>query len=396
MSRELASLAELAQFSTLLEKIYDAALSPGIWSEVAERVAAWVGANKTLIHTPLQPIETDGIQYSYGISTHLLGRWRTSPHIHGHGVGVVEETGKGVDGKVILGTEEMPTALSDGASSFQAIFGIHDPSQMISGIVFDGRTAALPATVCTSVRGNKQACFDKGDVARYQLLIPHLSRALGVMYRLRQSEQSASASLAALDKLAVGVLLIAPPMDIVFANRAARNILDAADGLYLEHRVHHMDRLVAADPAIQQRIDTALHHAVQGDILDIPHFCRSLTIRRPSERPPYTLQFSALPELNEFDQGISVPRAIIFLSDTSQSVSVAPERLVTLFGLSGAEARLAVALADGEELQSVAGRLGIGLNTAKTQLQSIYAKMNIDNRSKLVRLLFSLRSTLAG
>ena len=66
--------------------------------------------------------------------------------------------------------------------------------------------------------------------------------------------------------------------------------------------------------------------------------------------------------------------------------------LMELYRLSPAEARLAVTLSEGDELAEAAQRHGISLNTAKSQLQAIYAKTGTDNRARLTRLLLSLAS----
>jgi DNA-binding CsgD family transcriptional regulator len=60
------------------------------------------------------------------------------------------------------------------------------------------------------------------------------------------------------------------------------------------------------------------------------------------------------------------------------------ERLRQLYGLTPSEARLAVALTDGETLKSAAERFGISLNTARDQLKSLFRKTNVDRQSGLV------------
>lgn len=57
------------------------------------------------------------------------------------------------------------------------------------------------------------------------LLLPHISRALGVAQRLRGADLKVAACLTALDKLQAGVLLIGRNRAVSFANRAARHLL---------------------------------------------------------------------------------------------------------------------------------------------------------------------------
>jgi DNA-binding CsgD family transcriptional regulator len=178
---------------------------------------------------------------------------------------------------------------------------------------------------------------------------------------------------------------------VVFANRAANELLEQDDGLRLQPLYgRSARRLLAAQAGTQTLLDEAMRQAMTNDLLEIPHFSRSIPIRRPSGRPDYAIQFSMLTEKNEFGQGIATPRAIAFITDPSAAPAPEPEQLIELYRLTPAEARLAIALANGDGLQEVAGQIGISLNTAKTQLQSIYGKTGTDNRAKLTKLLFAL------
>lgn len=60
-----------------------------------------------------------------------------------------------------------------------------------------------------------------------------------------------------------------------------------------------------------------------------------------------------------------------------------------VYGLSGAQERLARHLIDGRDLSCAAGALGISPNTAKTHLQRIYDKTGVRAQPALVRLLLN-------
>lgn len=62
-------------------------------------------------------------------------------------------------------------------------------------------------------------------------------------------------------------------------------------------------------------------------------------------------------------------------------------QLMDLFGLSGAEARLARALCHGDSLEDYAADQGLKLPTVKTQLRSIFAKTGTEKQSSLIRLI---------
>lgn len=62
-------------------------------------------------------------------------------------------------------------------------------------------------------------------------------------------------------------------------------------------------------------------------------------------------------------------------------------QLMSLFGLSAAEARLARALCHGETLEEYAGAQGVKLPTIKTQLRAVFAKTQTDRQVTLVSLI---------
>ena len=63
--------------------------------------------------------------------------------------------------------------------------------------------------------------------------------------------------------------------------------------------------------------------------------------------------------------------------------------LAELFGLTPAEIRLSLALADGGSLRSTAERHMISINTARSQLASIFSKTSIKRQVDLVEMLMS-------
>jgi DNA-binding CsgD family transcriptional regulator len=66
---------------------------------------------------------------------------------------------------------------------------------------------------------------------------------------------------------------------------------------------------------------------------------------------------------------------------------IAQHILDASFGLTPAEARVALGIARGETLASVAEAHGIAVTTAKTHLQSIFIKTGTHRQAELVALL---------
>jgi DNA-binding CsgD family transcriptional regulator len=84
------------------------------------------------------------------------------------------------------------------------------------------------------------------------------------------------------------------------------------------------------------------------------------------------------------------PIAILWLVDTG-TLGAEVDCLRKLFRLTQAEARLTEALADGASLVEAAARIDITRSTAKTHLDSIFAKTGCRRQAQLVRLIACLR-----
>lgn len=91
------------------------------------------------------------------------------------------------------------------------------------------------------------------------------------------------------------------------------------------------------------------------------------------------------------DKGVSgsnAPHTIVCLVFPLGRRRIASTRqLITLFGLSPAEARLARALCHGETLEEYAEAQSVKLPTVKTQLRAVFAKTLTDRQVALVSLI---------
>lgn len=379
----------------LIGRIYDASLDARIWGEVATEVAEIQGAPKALLFSPLTPPAQGGFVYPVGISESALQQWADCYVQHDVWSQAGMAKGLIVEGKVVLDEELVPQEEFLRSVMYREFLSKQDIARVCTGIVYgmaSQEPAMPPPAVMAVYRGLNARAFGERERRTHTLIIPHLSRALGIMYRLRDAELRVAATLAALDRLASGVLLIGEGREVCFANRAAQTLLGAGDGLRLRADGLGRSWLHAASPDAQRAVDAALDACLAPDKLDVPHFSQALTMRRTSGRPGYTLQMSALPRVNEFGTGPQSPQAIVFLSDPARSLQVDEALLRKLYGLTPAECRLAVALCPGETVASVSAQFGVSVNAARCQLQSIFDKTGTRRQAQLVKLMLSLAS----
>ena len=87
--------------------------------------------------------------------------------------------------------------------------------------------------------------------------------------------------------------------------------------------------------------------------------------------------------------GNDLPMAMLLVSSPRQNLISEPE-LSELYGLSPAESRIAIALAQGKRLTALAAEWGLQISTLRTQLSSILTKCEAERQSDLVRLVLSI------
>ena len=81
---------------------------------------------------------------------------------------------------------------------------------------------------------------------------------------------------------------------------------------------------------------------------------------------------------------------IVFVTDPRQVELPAPADLQAQLGLTPAECRVTHGLAQGATYREVAATLGIGEETVRSHVKSIYAKTRTPNKAGLTRLVLSL------
>lgn len=185
-----------------------------------------------------------------------------------------------------------------------------------------------------------------------------------------------------LDRLAHAVILVDQRGHVVRMNQRATEIVAQGDGLLNQHGV-----LRGVRPT-----DTAALHRLIGEAVNSEPGSESaagigLRLERPLHRWPLTALVTRLRSRESAPNGCAV--VAVLVSDPEQSAAIDVSMLRQWFGLTTAEARLAVVLAQGHSLAQGLERLGVGANTARTHLKAIFAKTGTKRQAELVRLLLS-------
>lgn len=229
-------------------------------------------------------------------------------------------------------------------------------------------------------RARKAGRYEPRDIKRFEVLHRHLEKALSIAFRLGSLGTVQKLTTEWLDRITAAVFFLDHSKRIVFANRHAQELQSEADGIRLRAGqitlLHKQD-----DDRLQSLIAQALS----------PIACASenaMRVQRPSGRRPYAVLVGPVSGTYPVLSSIR-PAVCLVITDPERQIPLPAKRLQEVFGLTAAEARLAVLLANGQELRRSAERLGITYGTARVCLYQIFQKTDTRRQAELVRLLLT-------
>jgi DNA-binding CsgD family transcriptional regulator len=232
-------------------------------------------------------------------------------------------------------------------------------------------------------RTRQKGNFNNGHIERFQFLLPHIERAVRIGFRLGTFGATQRASLDVLDGNSRAIIILDRQARVLFANRAALNLVSAQDGIILSPEGLSLQRRID-DRKLQQLIGEALaiSENASGISSGVMH------AYRPSGKRPFSVFVSPLSQ-SSILMTVARPAVCVLIADPERQ-DVLPENVLRkLFGLTPAETRLAVRLARGDALLAVAAELEITYATARTQLGVIFRKTGTRRQGELIKLLLS-------
>jgi DNA-binding CsgD family transcriptional regulator len=245
--------------------------------------------------------------------------------------------------------------------------------------------SASRGVVLTVLGGRRRGAFNEGERARMSMFVPHMRRIVQMKDRMSRAQMRASGLLEIMDRLPYGVLLLGAKLEILEASAAARAVLATRAGIHAKNGVLGFTRSIdERDFARRLREDPT--RARLDD---------TIVIHRGTLRPPLSLVVLPLKPTQE-PWLRPAARWLVLIFDPQTLPPIADQTLRKTFGLSAAEAALARRLASGLTLAQSAAELCISLNTARTQLKSIFSKTGVRTQAQLVRCILNSPAGLAG
>ena len=255
------------------------------------------------------------------------------------------------------------------------------PHQMDDGLFVRLTNGSMPT--CFLVAAPKRSePFDTAErVKLMSALVPHLQQALRTQGHLKDFAQGASDIARAVDSVRHGIAVVGAGSVVIHMNSAAERILKCGDGLCI--RSGSVEASSACTNAeLRRSIAAALLEQEAG-----PRGGNSFLCRRPSGKRPYVVH--VLP-FSPTTENMPAARALIVLVDPEQQREPSTHLLRRVYGLTNAEADVALRVLRGDGLKPICEELSLSMATVKTHLQHVFDKTDTHRQAELVRLLLTI------
>jgi DNA-binding CsgD family transcriptional regulator/PAS domain-containing protein len=231
-------------------------------------------------------------------------------------------------------------------------------------------------------RGKRRRPFAAATGTLQARLMQQLRWAFMLRQRLLQAQGDGPRAWEAWELCPQAVLMLNRRRAVVYANPAARRLLEGPCGLQMRGK-RLLARRAEDDPPLQRLV---------RDALQLGQWSRqaggTLQLREPGGAPGLSVNVHPLNVSREtLALGDAQLAVVVFLFPPPAPPPLSGESLRLRFALTPAESRLALALTQGEGLRRVSETLGISYGTARSQLLAIFGKTGAHRQTALLRLL---------
>lgn len=367
-----------AVLTQLVSGFYDAGMDPKLWPEVLSKLRDAVHADSVAVIAHDFDRAEGQIEHSVGIDTIFVTAYRDFYSRQNTWLQTPEklaQTGQ------VLTSKQLPEEAEFADTDFyrywlrpQNLF-----HQMIGVLDVHGSQISL----LFFARARDKGDFWEDDVEFLFRLLPHLRQGLLAGYAFRRVQENERILLDTLDVMPMGIALLGHSGIVLAANRTAREIIDGEDVIYSGTGGLGL-RLAAGRFRFRDFLAGSTAEALnegEGDI-------HSFVVPRDGNRRPITMLFMPVKD-QPFRRTDRDTVAVLFMADPERPVEIDPRMLVRLYGLSRAEARVAVLLGRGLRLEQAAQHLGLTYETVRKHLKQIFGKTGTDRQAELIRTMTS-------
>jgi DNA-binding CsgD family transcriptional regulator/PAS domain-containing protein len=365
----MGTTVTLDEYSRLVSAIHAAAMTPDHWCDVMQSIQESMGAtgggmivgggaDRSIEYACVPP--GAGEQYSeyYHRFDYVLDAVERGP------VGVIHTGGALV-------------AL-EAHSEFN-----HDwmrPHHMDDGIFVRLTDGSRPTCFLVAAPRRDESYADDARLELFEALVPHMQQALRTQEHVDDLEHAARDVAGAVDGMRHAVIVVGPDTRVVHLNAVAEAMQARHEGPYV-HYGRLRARSASTDDELQKSIRGALGVASPAS------YGSSVVHQRVSSPRPLILH--VVPFTSQTRDGEHA-RALVVVVDPDCQPEPTADLLRRAFGLTKAEADVALLVAQGDGLRPIADELSLSMATVKTHLQHVFDKTDTHRQAELVRLLLAV------
>lgn len=362
-------MVTIDEFSRVVSAIYASSIQPENWTAALTEISRVLGAMGSGVFVGGgDPRSVIAITVPEEVSTRYREHYYTIDC-------VLDAVERGPAGLVRGGPELVALTKH---SEFYADF--MRPFDMCDGLFLRLAVGTTP-TSFLAVAPERSQPFETAERVKFlSALVPHLQQALYTQDHFAELAGSSGDVAAVIDTIRHGIVIVEPNHDVAYLNTIAEQILTAGDGLCMRSK-----RI----EAIRGPTNTDLHSSISRACIAQPNGARngdSLACIRPSGKRPYIIH--VLP-LTTDDH--SAARALVMIIDPELEREPPKMLIMRLFGLTNAEADVALRVMRGDGLKPISEDMALSIATIKTHVHHIFDKTDTHRQAELVRLLLAVQ-----
>jgi DNA-binding CsgD family transcriptional regulator/PAS domain-containing protein len=378
----LQANSELEQFSTVVEKIYDAALDQDLWPTALQSIADLVGADAAGIHfADMEQISmgprnyhTIGFPESFNQKIwEYANVWAVQSGMPFWNAGDVHHLPD------ILPHEELISG-----KFYKEVISKEDQDDYIGMVAVREGSCLVPMTLATK---KATGSFQPRGLKFVKLLSSHICRSAKISFALELKTLQNNILETTLNTIGSGIYLVQRNGRIVFMNESAEKQLARGIGLaILNNRIIPKDQSAAAQFA-----------AAMSDTVD-EISPQAISIALPDESGGMLATIMPLNKgiRHSLTGGDNPAVYAIFVQNPMAPPPNPGEGFAKLYGLTQAESRTLMALSMGQGPQDAAEVLGVSITTIRSHLQHIFTKTSTSGQSDLMQLMMRSAAPIAA
>lgn len=363
----------------VIDRIYESSLDPSGWVSALDELSAFVGAIAADLY--ITPASQSPFVAFTGISDDLMHDYLTYFHDQNERVKAIQRS---AEGKLILDYDVATPAEIGRSPYYQDLLFKNGYGLFIGCSALNrGEESALFGI---HYARDAEAYHDE-HFKRLKLVIPHIRRAAQLQTRLNASIARESQLTDVIDRMSSGIVLLDHNAEVVHLNQAAERLVARPNSVSIKNR-----KVTLTQPHLERELERMVLETIRRAP---PAGGAGGAIRIESESPGLPVSIIVFPLPRRVSHEDSLGAILVISEPFARVPSAALEILRALVGLTPAEAKTAIALANGESVDSYAKRTGRSTATVRDQLKSAMSKAGVKRQTALVCLILGMVASLA-